>query len=144
MRARHLPVLLGLLLATGAASAQPRPPATPPAAVAAPATTRLDIPVTRERLENGLRVVMSPDHTSPTVAVAVYYDVGARVEERGRSGFAHLFEHLMFEGTDGLPKGEFDRLLALRGADLGATAVVDPFTLRMISHSAILPCGRDL
>ena len=109
MRARHLPVLLGFLLASGAASAQTRPPAPPPAPVAAPATTQLDIPVTRERLENGLRVVLSPDHSVPTVAVAVYYDVGARVEERGRSGFAHLFEHLMFEGTDGLPKGEFGR-----------------------------------
>ncbi len=79
----------------------------------------------RERLENGLRVVLSPDPSVPTVAVAVYYDVGARVEDRGRSGFAHLFEHLMFEGTEGLPKGEFDRLLALRGADANATTSED-------------------
>ena len=88
-------------------------------------TTRLEVPVLRERLENGLRVVLSPDPSVPTAAVAVYYDVGARAEDRGRSGFAHLFEHLMFEGTEGLPKGEFDRLLALRGADANATTSED-------------------
>jgi zinc protease len=130
MRPRHLPLcfaaLVGLLTPV-AASAQNRPAPRPPAAPAAApaATTRLEIPVTRERLENGLRVVLSPDHSVPTVAVAVYYDVGARVEEQGRSGFAHLFEHLMFEGTEGLPKGEFDRLLALRGADANATTSED-------------------
>jgi predicted Zn-dependent peptidase len=81
--------------------------------------------VLRERLDNGLRVVLSPDSSVPTVAIVVYYDVGARVEDRGRSGFAHLFEHLMFEGTEGLPKGEFDRLLALHGADANATTSED-------------------
>ena len=52
--------------------------------------------VRRARLDNGLRVVLAPDHTSPTIAVDVVYDVGARNEERGHSGFAHLFEHVMF------------------------------------------------
>ncbi len=121
-----LVALLGLLAAGGALAqtrpaAPTRPAATPPAAP----TTRLEVPITRERLDNGLRVVLSPDHSVPTVAVAVYYDVGARVEDRGHSGFAHLFEHLMFEGTEGLPKGEFDRLLALRGADANATTSED-------------------
>ncbi len=90
-----------------------------------PATSTLSIPVQRERLDNGLRVVLSPDHSVATVAIAIYYDVGSRVEERGRSGFAHLFEHLMFEGTEALPKGEFDRLLSLRGADSNATTSED-------------------
>ncbi|MDB4930505.1 MAG: putative zinc protease [Myxococcaceae bacterium] len=95
----------------------------PRAPAAAPAS--LQIPVQRERLDNGLRVVLSPDHSVPTVAIALYYDVGARVEPQGQTGFAHLFEHLMFEGTDGLPKGEFDRLLSRVGADSNATTSED-------------------
>ncbi len=78
----------------------------------AAAADDLPVPVTVERLDNGLRVVMSPDHNAPTVAVAVYYDVGARVEERGRSGFAHLFEHMMFEGSANVGKGEHFRLIS--------------------------------
>ena len=110
MRTRSMCMLaLGLVSLAGSARGQ----------------SSLQIPVQRERLDNGLRVVLSPDHSVATVAIALYYDVGSRVEERGRSGFAHLFEHLMFEGTEGLPKGEFDRLLALRGADSNATTSED-------------------
>jgi len=98
-------------------------PAQAPAAPAAPSA--LQIPVQRERLENGLRVVLSPDRSVPTVAIAIYYDVGARVERQGQTGFAHLFEHLMFEGTETLPKGEFDRLLSRVGADSNATTSED-------------------
>ncbi len=122
MRARTL-LALALAAALGPTAALAQTTATP--APQAATATALSIPVQRERLENGLRVVLSPDRTVPTVAVAVYYDVGARVEEPGRSGFAHLFEHLMFEGTETLPKGEFDRLLALRGADSNATTSED-------------------
>jgi predicted Zn-dependent peptidase len=60
--------------------------------------------VERFALKNGLRVVVSPDPSSPVVAVAVYYDVGMRSEPEGRTGFAHLFEHLMFQGSGSLPK----------------------------------------
>ncbi len=92
------------------------------------ATARCDelpVPVTVERLDNGLRVVMSPDHSAPTVAVAVYYDVGARVEERGRSGFAHLFEHMMFEGSANVGKGEHFRLISARGGSFNGTTSED-------------------
>jgi predicted Zn-dependent peptidase len=89
------------------------------------APSGLTLQVERGRLENGLRVVVAPDPTAPTAAIAVYYDVGSRAEEPGRTGFAHLFEHLMFEGTETLPKGEFDRLLTLRGADSNATTSED-------------------
>ena len=85
----------------------------------------LPVPVTVERLDNGLRVVMSPDHAAPTVAVAVYYDVGARVEERGRSGFAHLFEHMMFEGSANVGKGEHFRLISSRGGQFNGTTSED-------------------
>ena len=91
----------------------------------APAPSGLNLQVQRGRLENGLRVVVAPDATAPTAAIALYYDVGSRAEEPGRTGFAHLFEHLMFEGTETLPKGEFDRLLTLRGADSNATTSED-------------------
>jgi zinc protease len=58
----------------------------------------------RLTLDNGLRVVLAPDTAAPVVAVAVHYDVGFRSEPVGRTGFAHLFEHLMFQGSESLPK----------------------------------------
>jgi zinc protease len=61
-------------------------------------------PVERVTLPNGLRVVLAPDRSAPVVAVAVVYDVGIRSEPPGRSGFAHLFEHLMFQGSENLEK----------------------------------------
>lgn len=77
--------------------------------------TPLPIEVRTQQLSNGLRVVLSRNTASPTVAIAVYYDVGSRDEERGRSGFAHLFEHMMFEGSANAPKGTFDRLMDQSG-----------------------------
>ena len=67
---------------------------------------RPTFPVERFAMDNGLRVVVSPDPSSPVVAVAVYYDVGMRSEPEGRTGFAHLFEHLMFQGSGSLGKTE--------------------------------------
>ncbi len=61
-------------------------------------------PVERATLDNGLRVVISPDRAAPVIAVAAYYDVGIRSEPAGRTGFAHLFEHLMFQGSATLEK----------------------------------------
>src|ERR1700742_4941495 len=61
-------------------------------------------PVERLTLDNGLRVVLTPDRTAPVVGVAVVYDVGIRTEPEGRTGFAHLFEHLMFQGSENLEK----------------------------------------
>jgi predicted Zn-dependent peptidase len=73
------------------------------------------VPVEYFELGNGLRVVMSPDDTAPIVTVAVYYNVGFRLEPQDRTGFAHLFEHMMFQGSKNLPKGEFDRLTSGNG-----------------------------
>ena len=83
------------------------------AARAAPESmpARIHVPVEYYRLPNGLRVVLSRDSSAPTVTVAVYYHVGFRSEPRDRTGFAHLFEHLMFEETTNLPKGEADKLV---------------------------------
>jgi predicted Zn-dependent peptidase len=63
----------------------------------------MQIPIDSFRLENGLRVVLSPDHRLPVVAVNLWYDVGSRNERPGRTGFAHLFEHMMFQGSEHVP-----------------------------------------
>jgi predicted Zn-dependent peptidase len=73
------------------------------------------VPVDYYKLDNGLRVALSPDTTAPVVTVAVYYDIGFRIEPRDRTGFAHLFEHMMFQGSRNLPKGEMDQLIQENG-----------------------------
>lgn len=69
------------------------------------------IPVATKKLNNGLTVVVSEDKSTPTVGVSVVYHVGMRLEPRNRTGFAHLFEHLMFEGSANAPEGVFDRVI---------------------------------
>ncbi|MGH9327107.1 MAG: M16 family metallopeptidase [Terriglobia bacterium] len=69
------------------------------------------VPVSEKTLSNGLRVVVSQDNSAPTFGVCVTYGIGFRLEPRGRTGFAHLFEHMMFEGTPDAPKGVFDRVI---------------------------------
>lgn len=68
------------------------------------------VPIEQYKLENGLRVILSKDSSAPVVTVYVLYDVGARAEQRGRTGFAHLFEHMMFQGSENAPKGMMDNL----------------------------------
>lgn len=76
---------------------------------------RWDLPVHVKKLNNGLTVVVTQDHSSPTVGVSVVYHVGMRLEPRNRTGFAHLFEHLMFQGTPNAPKGVFDKTITAGG-----------------------------
>ena len=75
----------------------------------------------RFTLSNGLRVVVAPDDTASVVAVSVHYDVGYRSEPEGRSGFAHLFEHMMFQGSESVPKGDHPRLVQTAGGVLNGT-----------------------
>jgi zinc protease len=76
----------------------------------------------RETLSNGLRVVLSPDQSAPVVAVGVHYDVGFRSEPEGRTGFAHLFEHLMFQGSESLEKlAHFRHVQSSGGSFNGST-----------------------
>jgi zinc protease len=84
-------------------------------ALAQSAAPRFTVPITYYKLPNGLKVALSRDTTAPLVVVAVYYNIGFRIEPRNRTGFAHLFEHLMFEGSKNLPKGEFDKLIEGNG-----------------------------
>src|SRR5262245_5172296 len=74
------------------------------------AQSRINIPFESYTLPNGLTVVMSVDRTTPTVAVNIWYHVGSKNERPGRTGFAHLFEHVMFTGSAHVPYGEHDRL----------------------------------
>ncbi len=83
------------------------------------------MPVVRATLSNGLRVVLNPDATVPTVGIAVYYDVGSRNEVRGRTGFAHLFEHMMFQGSANIAKGEHFSLIMNRGGTMNGTTSHD-------------------
>ena len=82
----------------------------------AAAPARLSVPVTMFTLANGLTVILHEDHSVPIVAVNVWYHVGSANEKPGRTGFAHLFEHLMFEGSKNVPEGAFDTLLEAAGA----------------------------
>jgi predicted Zn-dependent peptidase len=95
------------------------------------------VPVEYFKLENGLRVVLSEDHASPTVVVAVYYKIGFRIEPRNRTGFAHLFEHMMFQGSKNLGKMEFDRLVQWNGGILNGSTRFD-FT----NYFEVLPANK--
>jgi zinc protease len=91
-----------------------------------PASAGFDRPVEQFTLDNGLRVVVAPDHAAPIAAVNLWYDVGSRHEPPGKHGFAHLFEHLMFEGSAQVAKGEhFGTLQAVGGSAINATTSSD-------------------
>jgi zinc protease len=92
---------------------------------AKPKLGELALSVQRATLQNGLRVVMNVDHGAPNVAVCVVYDVGSRNEVEGRSGFAHLFEHMMFQGSAHVPKGGHFTLISARGGTLNGTTSTD-------------------
>ena len=83
------------------------------------------IPIVRNRLENGLRVTLSHDDRAPIVAVNLWYDVGSRHEKPGKTGFAHLFEHMMFQGSANVAKGEHFSLVQAAGGTLNASTWLD-------------------
>jgi zinc protease len=93
--------------------------------MSAPAMARVDYPIATHTLDNGLRVVVSTDRNVPATAVNVRYDVGSRDERAGRTGFAHLFEHLMFQGSGHVASGEHFSLLQAAGAVLNGTTSFD-------------------
>ena len=78
-------------------------------------------PIEQFTLENGLRVVLNEDHSVPVVSVAVYYDVGSRNEREGRTGFAHLFEHMMFQGSENVPKAAHFQYISNAGGTMNGT-----------------------
>ncbi|WP_152360628.1 M16 family metallopeptidase [Microlunatus speluncae] len=92
-------------------------------ATAHPITT--SYPISETVLGNGLRVIASPDHNAPSVAVNLWYDVGSRHEQLGRTGFAHLFEHIMFQGSAHVAAGQHIGLMQAAGAMVNATTSMD-------------------
>jgi len=85
----------------------------------------LNIPVEYHTLSNGLKVVLSRDTTTPTAVVGVYYNIGFRIEPKDRTGFAHLFEHMMFQGSEHLGKNAFIGLVESNGGTLNGSTRFD-------------------
>ena len=85
----------------------------------------VDIPYEQFTLPNGLRVVVHTDRKAPVVAVSVWYDVGSKHEPKGKTGFAHLFEHLMFNGSENAPGDFFEPLKQVGATDLNGTTYFD-------------------
>ena len=108
--------------------------------IPAPAAGQADaftVPVTYYKLPNGLRVTLSPDSSAPTVVTALYYRIGFRVEPKDRTGFAHLFEHMMFQGSQNLGKMEFVKLVQANGGVLNGSTRFD-FT----NYFELLPSNK--
>jgi predicted Zn-dependent peptidase len=85
----------------------------------------LRIPIQEYKLDNGLRIVLSEDHSAPTYAISITYNVGSHNEHAGRTGFAHLFEHMMFEGSENVGKGEHMSLVENNGGNMNGTTTED-------------------
>lgn len=89
------------------------------------AQNQIKVPYTRHVLSNGLNVILHEDHSTPTVSVNTWYHVGSGYEKPGRTGFAHLFEHLMFMGSGNVAEGQFDKLLEASGANNNGSTTED-------------------
>lgn len=105
---------------------------------------KLNLPIVRYRANNGMRVVLNVDHSSPQVAVVLLFDVGSRDEPKGRTGFAHLFEHMMFQGSGNLKKGDHFRLIKKHGGTLNATTSSDRTLYYSVVPSSQLPLALFL
>ena len=105
-----------------------------------------DLPNVRfsqRRLGNGLRVIVAPEHLAPVVAINLWYDVGSRHEVPGKTGFAHLFEHFMFQGSRHVSKSEHMSIIQGAGGVNNATTFFDRtnYFETLPSHQLDLACG---
>ncbi len=94
-------------------------------AVSALASDIPKIKFTDTTLDNGLRVIISEDHYAPVYAICVSYKVGSKDEHKGRTGFAHLFGHMMFKGSENVGVGELDFLIYTNGGNSNGTTNTD-------------------
>jgi zinc protease len=114
------------VLALSPAAAQPARKAAPKPPAASPlAALKVDVPYQKFVLKNGLTLIVHEDHKAPIVAVNIWYHVGSKNEPRGRSGFAHLFEHLMFNGSENFNDDFFKATQKLGATDLNGTTNID-------------------
>jgi zinc protease len=111
---------VSVAMASGAGAASPQKQSGPTAGV-----PKTQIPIQQITLANGLRVVLSEDHAAPTVSLCITFDVGSRNELAGHTGFAHLFEHMMFQGSQNVGKGEHLILVRVNGGDVNGTTTQD-------------------
>ena len=136
MRALLATASLAALALSGCTTTAPDAPlassAPPAAATAAPQPASLDqlvaevdLPYEKFTLDNGLTVVVHEDRKAPLVGVSVWYDVGSKDEPAGKTGFAHLFEHLMFNGTENAPEDWFEYIQQMGGTDVNGTTNPD-------------------
>ncbi|HEY8223917.1 MAG TPA: pitrilysin family protein, partial [Pyrinomonadaceae bacterium] len=88
----------------------------------------IKIQIKEFKLKNGLHVIMSEDHSAPTYSIDVTYNAGSRDERKGRTGFAHLFEHMMFQGSENVGKGEHFILIDMNGGSMNGTTNEDRTT----------------
>src|SRR6476620_3289806 len=95
------------------------------------------IPIEKYSLKNGMRVILSRDNGVPVVTIYMIFDVGARAEEKGRTGFAHLFEHMMFQGSANAPKGFHFSTVESNGGTLNGSTHPD-FT----DYYEVLPSNK--
>jgi zinc protease len=116
-------LLLGTTLSGVTAVAQPKAAAA--AKPAATAATQGKIKFTEYDLPNGLHVILHEDHATPIVTVSVMYHVGSKNEDPKRTGFAHFFEHLLFEGSENIGRGEYMKLVQANGGQLNANTSQD-------------------
>src|SRR5436189_2068539 len=105
-----------------------------------PAALAQTVKFTEHKLKNGLRVILSEDHAAPTYSIAVTYNVGSRDERDGRTGFAHLFEHMMFQGSQNVGKGEHFVLIENNGGGMNGSTSSD----RTAYHETLPANQHDL
>jgi zinc protease len=118
-------MLLALALGFAPLAAAPVAAQTAPAAPLSELVAQVDIPYQTFTLPNGLRVIVHEDHKAPVVAVSIWYHIGSKDEPRGKTGFAHLFEHLMFYGSENAPGSFFGRLESIGATDWNGTTWFD-------------------
>jgi len=132
------------LTAAGALAAQPTAEKTPAPDPAVESLARFGQGIERLTIENGLRLVLAPDSSAKTVAISVTYGVGSRDEGPGQSGFAHLFEHMMFQGSQHVAKGQHFTLISERGGSLNGTTNSDRTNYFEVLPSSELPLAMWL
>src|SRR4051812_35238901 len=104
-----------------------------------PAARGQDVKYEKYTLDNGMTVILHEDHTLPVATVNTWYRVGGKDEPAGRSGFAHLFEHLMFMGTERVPNGQFDAIMEAGGGANNASTAQDRTNYFSAGPASLLP-----